>query len=206
MPTSPAAPRKNHSAAFFRAYMKTPGRIGAVVPSSPQLGAAMTGWIDWTTVRTVVELGAGTGAMSESILRAVTPDCTLLLIEQNDHLHELLRNRFPDARIVHGSVEDARRHCDDAGIDRADAIISSLPWASFDQGLQSRCMDAVRAVLDPEHGRLATYAQLPGLIMPGGRRLKALLPTIFRQVERSRVVWRNTPPSFVYQCTGLHAG
>jgi len=49
-------------------------------------------------------------------------------------------------------------------------------------------------------GQFVTFAYLQGLLLPAGRRFAELLPTYFRQVSKSRTVWLNLPPAFVYQC------
>jgi len=50
------------------------------------------------------------------------------------------------------------------------------------------------------NGQFVTFAYLQGLLLPPGRRFVALLPKYFTHVSRSRTVWLNLPPAFVYQC------
>jgi len=49
-------------------------------------------------------------------------------------------------------------------------------------------------------GQFVTFAYLQGLLLPPGRRFAALLPNYFNHVSKSRTVWLNLPPAFVYQC------
>ncbi len=185
---------------FLRAYIRNPRTIGAPWPSSRGLARRMTEWVDWSKVRAVAEFGAGTGAITAAIVEAVRPNCPVVVIERDPAMAEHLRRRFPVARIVTGSVEDAREHCRDAGLEGVDVVISSLPWASLPRRVQARCMDAATAILGP-HGMFATHAQLQGVPFPAGRRFARMLPRFFREVRRSPVVWRNAPPAFVYRCT-----
>jgi phospholipid N-methyltransferase len=37
-------------------------------------------------------------------------------------------------------------------------------------------------------------------ILPGAKRFANLLPSYFQTITRSRVVWLNFPPAFVYRC------
>ena len=60
-------------------------------------------------------------------------------------------------------------------------------------------MKAVLARLSPG-GHFATFAYLQGLLLPAGMRFAGLLEDSFGSVQRSRTVWRNLPPAFVYRC------
>lgn len=186
--------------AFLRAYLRAPREVGALVPSSRRLADAMTAWVDWAQVRAVVEFGPGTGAVTEVIMEAVPERCAVMLIERDEIMARSLQRRFADARVVHGTVERAREYCEEAGIGRVDAVISSLPWASLPPKVSARCLASLKMILQP-HGAFATFAQIQGLWLPGGRRLNGLLPRVFENVERSSIIWRNAPPALVYRCT-----
>jgi phosphatidylethanolamine/phosphatidyl-N-methylethanolamine N-methyltransferase len=45
-----------------------------------------------------------------------------------------------------------------------------------------------------------TFGYLQSLALPGARHFAGLLPTYFRKVSKSSIVWRNVPPAFVYRC------
>src|SRR5262245_38366120 len=81
--------------AFLREFVYEPSAIGAVWPSSERLAEAMVCWVDWTKVRSVVELGPGTGVFTQAILRRARPDCRYLGVEINPQLAALFRQRFP---------------------------------------------------------------------------------------------------------------
>ncbi len=201
-PSTPSTPaRLDGLGAFLRAYVRSPLQVGALWPSSRRLAAAMTQWVNWDRVRVVVEFGAGTGALTPAILKSAAADCRVLLIERDARMAASLKRQFGSANVVHGDVQSARAYCDEAGIDRADVVISSLPWASLTPVVQARCMKAAKTILHRD-GFFATYAHLQSLMLPGGRRLNRILPRVFDCVERSPIVWRNSLPAFVYQCRG----
>ncbi len=60
-------------------------------------------------------------------------------------------------------------------------------------------MDAMFAVLAPG-GQFATFAYWQGVALPSGKRFARLLDQRFSSVGRSRTVWKNMPPAFVYRC------
>ena len=57
----------------------------------------------------------------------------------------------------------------------------------------------LRRVLKPG-GQFVTFAYLQGLLLPAGRRFRAKLKRSFSDVTKSKIVWRNLPPAFVYRC------
>ena len=184
---------------FLGEFVSKPGVVGAVSPSSHSLGRKMVEWIDWPNVRTVVEYGPGTGAITEHILAEMRPGTTFLAIEINPSFVESLRIRYPDVRVHQESVTNVRAICREEGIDEVDAVVSGLPWASFSDDDQSAYLNAMMTVLRPG-GRFATFAYLQGLLLPAGRRFRRNLRQYFSQIELSRTAWRNLPPAFVYRC------
>ena len=101
--------------------------------------------------------------------------------------------------IYKDSVEDVRRLCNREGIEQVDCIVSGLPWASFLDDIQTQYLDAMMTVLRPG-GQFVTFAYLQGLLLPAGQRFRRKLGNYFSQVTRSRTVWMNLPPAFVYRC------
>jgi phospholipid N-methyltransferase len=184
---------------FWREFLASPGRTGAIAPSSPALGRRMVEWIDWPQARTVIECGPGNGAFTGEILRRLRPDAAFLAVELNPRFVEALRPQFPGAEIVEGSVQELPALAARAGLGPADAVLSSLPWAAFPPPLQRDCLGAIRAALAPG-GQFVTFAYNVGRWTAKGRRFRDLLPHYFSQVEESPTAWLNLPPAFVYRC------
>jgi phospholipid N-methyltransferase len=184
---------------FLAEFLRTPGRVGAIAPSSKGLARMMVSAVDPRSPSVVVEFGPGTGPFTEAILRKLGPGSRLIAIEQNDAFAGLLRKKFPDLDLVHGSVEALPQILEARGGLPADFIISGLPWASFDWPLQHRILSAAAKGLRPG-GHFATFAYVHGLLLPAAWRFRRLLRATFAEVRQSQVVWRNLPPAFVYHC------
>src|ERR1700721_770023 len=90
------------STLFLREWLVNPQRTGAVAPSSPQLGAAMARWLPRHPESYVLELGPGTGAVTDALLKYGLREDRLLGIEKNPTLSNLLRKRFHRAHIITG--------------------------------------------------------------------------------------------------------
>jgi phospholipid N-methyltransferase len=97
------------------------------------------------------------------------------------------------------SAENVRAICDRMEIAMVDCVISGLPWALFSKSMQITLLEQMMRVLKPG-GRFVTFRYVQSLALTAARRLTALLPTYFTTVSKSRVIWRNVPPAFVYCC------
>jgi phospholipid N-methyltransferase len=189
----------DQAVSFLKEFVSRPHEVGAIAPSSPALAREVVGAVDWGRVSVVVEYGAGLGAITEEILKK-TDGRDFFAIELNESYADRFSRMFPHVRLYRDSVANVESISQSHGVDRIDCVISSLPWAIFSQELQDDLLDATMRVMSPD-GQFVTFAYLHGLVLPTGRRFRRKLAARFRTVERSRVVWRNTPPAVVYYCS-----
>jgi phospholipid N-methyltransferase len=147
----------------------------------------------------ILEYGPGTGVFTELILRRLNPAARFAAIELNPEFAQIFRARYPAVTLIQDSVANVRSICDCVGMQSVDCIVSGLPWATFSQPMQVKCLDEMMRVLKPG-GRFVTFAYLHGLALSRARRFAHLLPDYFTSVRTSRVVWLNLPPAFVYRC------
>src|ERR1700685_3775631 len=97
------------STLFLREWIVNPQRTGAVAPSSPQLTAAMARWLPRDPESYVLELGPGTGAVTDALLKRGLREDRLIAIEHNASLAKHLRKRFPKAHIIAGDAWELDR-------------------------------------------------------------------------------------------------
>ncbi len=187
------------AALFLRQFARSPRTVGAVLPSSPALARAMLAPIDFSRARTIVEFGPGTGAFTREIEGRLAPGCGYLGIELNPTFVRELAVAFPRLTFVRGSVADLARILVAEGIDSIDAIVCGLPWATLPISLQDTVFAAIDQALVPG-GVFVTFGYLQSLVLPGAWTLRQRLRRSFAEVGRSRVVWTNLPPAFVYVC------
>lgn len=181
------------------AFVRRPGRTGAIAPSSRELAEVMTSDMGLDSAATVVELGAGTGVFTRLIGEKVRRGTVALAFEIDGRLARELDGTIPGVEIVNDSAERIADHLRARGRDSADSILSGLPWASFNRGLQQTLLGAVLGALRPG-GLFATFAYIPAAWFPPGRRFRGMLKEGFASVETTRIVWGNVPPAFVYRC------
>jgi phosphatidylethanolamine/phosphatidyl-N-methylethanolamine N-methyltransferase len=175
---------------FLQEWFANPQRMGAVAPSSPKLAAAMARWLPSNPESYVLELGPGTGAVTEALLERGLREDRLIAIERNPKMARLLREKFPRAQIIIGDawklddlLQDRRNPIDSVG-----AVISSLPLLNFPPEQAEALADKIRAVLEPK-GNWVQYSYHLGK--------KQVRGADSFKLRASKIVWLNFPPARV---------
>jgi phosphatidylethanolamine/phosphatidyl-N-methylethanolamine N-methyltransferase len=178
-------------ALFGRELIKNPGPIGAAVPSSPALARGMARMVHGAADGYVVELGAGTGAITEGLIReGVCPE-RLMAVEYSPEMAKLLRRRFPLITVLQGDacnlnhlLRQSFGHREPPPIA---AVVSSLPLRSLPKRKVARLFLEVRRLLaNGGHFIQFTYAV----------HRSTRFPQCFKLIESS-LVWANLPPARV---------
>ena len=148
--------RANLSAAtlFLQEWLHCPQQIGAILPSSKKLAVAMANWLPPDPNEFVLELGPGTGSVTQAILDRGQRQDRLVAIEKSPKMASLLRERFPRAHVITGDAcqmgKLLKKHV--RQFDFATAVISSLPFRNFAPADAASVAWQIRELLVP-HGR-----------------------------------------------------
>src|ERR1700684_2345949 len=94
---------------FLRSWIERPLSIGAVTPSGKILARTMASYVDPDCSGPVVELGPGTGPVTEALVRAGVAPSRLVLVEFNPSFCRILQARYPEATLVQGDAYSLRR-------------------------------------------------------------------------------------------------
>ncbi|MEZ6853928.1 class I SAM-dependent methyltransferase [Halodesulfovibrio aestuarii] len=184
---------------MLREFIRDPFSTGTVCSSSPSLCKEIAGNERITNADVVVELGAGTGSLSKHLLRSLKDGAEFISIEKNPHLYKMLVAQHPHSYFLLDCAENLPTILRQRSVGKADVIISSLPWASFSSKQQRELTQAIRTSLKP-NGTFITYAYVCGAVLPSFSAFRKQLTQSFCNVDRSRIVWNNFPPAFLYQC------
>lgn len=179
---------------FFRQWLRAPLTTASVVPSSPRLGRAMAQALP-AGVERVVELGAGTGAITRELLRHRVRAENLLVVELNPELHHDLQVAFPHSPVVCGDARDLPRIVAGAegfASDKVDAVVSSLGFLSMPPALVEEIVAAAFACL-PQGGVMVQFTYGPKCPVPG-----ATLRRLGLGARRVDFTLMNLPPASVY--------
>jgi len=179
------------STLFLREWLVNPQRTGSVAPSSPQLGAAMARWLPRNPESFVLELGPGTGAVTDALLKHGLREDRLIAIEHNPTLAKLLQKKYPRARIIAGDAWEMDTLLAELPqpISAVGAVISSLPLLNFPKAQADALAEKIRAVLEPR-GRLVQYSY--HIVKDRSR------GTDDFRLLASKIVWWNFPPARVH--------
>jgi phospholipid N-methyltransferase len=136
---------------FFRGFLKHPVMVGSIIPSSKTLINKMLREVDWANTKLFVEYGPGVGTFTRPILDRLAPDATLVTIDTNPDFCDYLKRSISDSRlqIVNGSAADVGTILTDLGFDKADYIISGLPFSTLPAGIGPAIAKATAEAVRP---------------------------------------------------------
>ncbi|SMO72344.1 class I SAM-dependent methyltransferase [Melghirimyces algeriensis] len=174
---------------FLSKFLQSPQNIGSVIPSSRFLVRAMLKPVAWEHVRSLVELGAGTGVLTRHFSQRIHPDCLVSVFEQDDELRKALQREFPQYHH-YAQAESLRTVLQSQGVHSVDCILSSLPFAVFSARKRNHILKQVHQTLKKE-GMFLTYQY--------SLQLKKELKQWFH-VQKITFVPLNIPCAFVYLC------
>ena len=151
--------------------------------------------------RCVVELGPGTGVITQYLLNSIDPQSRFLAVEIDPVFHENLQKRFPGTAIHRGDAEDLGKWLQPQKSGLADAVVSGLPWTLFTESQCRSILAEIASCMQPD-GIFVTLCYWHAQWLPSGLRLKKLLKDYFDAVEMTDTVWTNVPPIFLFRCSG----
>jgi phosphatidylethanolamine/phosphatidyl-N-methylethanolamine N-methyltransferase len=112
---------------FIRSWIEKPLSTGAVMPSSRALARTMARYVDPQSSGPVIELGPGTGPVTEALVEHGVDPKRLILVEFNPDFCRLLRTRYPAATVVQGDAYRLRSLLETLVRNPAAAVVSGLP-------------------------------------------------------------------------------
>lgn len=177
-------------ARFLKSWLDKPLVTGAVSPSGKALARMMARYVDPTQPGLVLEIGPGTGPVTEALLeRGVAPE-RLVLIEFNTEFADLLERRFPCVTVVRGDAYSARETLAGRLHEPLIATVCSLPLLTKPVRQRVNLLDQCFEMSRPG----APFIQFTyGLVPPIPREAIGLTTA-----AGSPRVWMNLPPARVW--------
>lgn len=180
------------AALFFRRWLANPLQMGSVVPSSPALGRRIAALVERGADEVVVELGAGTGAISRALLAGGVPPDRLVVVEIVPDMAEHLARTLPGVTVVSGDAFALPDALPTALHGKVGTAICGIPLVLLPIEQQRRFVAAVEAVAPGRGFLLYSYCVTSPLPMKAlgltGRR-EAWTPVNFPPAS----VWRYRP-------------
>jgi len=184
---TPTAP---HRGVFFKSWLKDPFHVASITPSSRWLARLMA--TDVGPGDRVVELGAGTGTLTDALVERGVRPADLYLVEQHASFVEVLRVRFPGSTVVQADAADLMPALGSLR-GTVDYVISGLPILWFPRDKKARILGEAFALLRPR-GRYQQFTYM-GPPPVGG----SLLDELGLRATLLGVAPLNLPPAFVYR-------
>jgi phosphatidylethanolamine/phosphatidyl-N-methylethanolamine N-methyltransferase len=162
--------------------------MGSIIPSSPVLGKLIAKHIDKGSDAAVLELGAGTGAVTHSLIRSGIAPKRIVLVEIVPEMAEHLELTFPETKVLQADAfnlpADKLNHiAADIG-----TVICGIPLVLLPEKKQRQFIDQVEVVAPGKGFLLYTYC------------ITSPLPYRTLKLEAERLAWTplNFPPASVW--------
>lgn len=181
---------------YLGEFLRAPSTVGAIAPSGRELARKLVAAAQPQDGEVVVELGAGTGAITAAVPVSVR---RFVALEPHPPFAAGWRARFPARALDARGAEELPAVLRDRGWAAADCVLSSLPFAIWPEARQRRVLDGIVAGMHPL-GRLVTFGYLHSQLLPAAGRLQRLLAARFVAVRRQAIAWWNLPPALVFRC------
>ena len=174
---------------FLRSWIEKPLHMGAVMPSGKLLARTMAQYVDVDSHGPVIELGPGTGAITNALIEHGVDQKRLVLVEYNPGFCALLRDRYPQAKVVQGDAYALRDSLGEVLDARASAVVSGLPLVTKPMLTRLKLMRDAFLALAPG----APFVQFTYSVAPP---IPKSLPGV--STEASERIWMNLPPARVW--------
>lgn len=180
----------NESELFFRQWLRSPKSMGSVIPSSRALARAVAKEVVRRPGEAIVELGGGTGAISDGLLESGVPRDKLVIVELDGELHSYLKQRFAGVRVVRGDATRLNDILAQQGIDRVSTVVCGIPMVTMSPEFQRAIVEASFRSMGTD-GLFLQYSYSP---VPPIRARK-----LGYEMRLAHYVLRNIPPATVWR-------
>jgi len=174
---------------FLRSWIEKPLHMGAVMPSGRLLARTMAQYVDVDATGPVIELGPGTGAITSALIEHGVDPKRLVLVEYNPGFCALLRDRYPQAKVVQGDAYRLKDTLWNMLNGPATAVVSGLPLVTKPMLTRLKLVRDAFSALAPG----APFVQFTYSVVPP---IPKSLPGV--STEASERIWMNLPPARVW--------
>lgn len=178
---------------FFYSFLQSPKRIGSIVPSSSYLAKEMFQSIDFSRIKSIVELGAGTGVFTKIIANKLQQSAHGLVFEQDDAMRNKLESQYSNLKFYANAI-DLPAVVQTLEEKAVDVVICSLPFANFSREIRVQIAHDIYKSLKPD-GLLVAFQY--------SKQMKQIFESLFPKVSITFVPF-NLPPAFVFNCNKIN--
>lgn len=149
----PALPHSDHASTaagrawvFFKRWLANPLQMGSIVPSSDALGSLVAAAVHRSPDGMVLELGAGTGAITAAMIRGGVGPERLIVVEIVPEMAEVLRRTYPGVTVICGDAWSLPQLLGLQALGRIGSVVCGIPMVLLPLERQQGLIDAIEAV------------------------------------------------------------
>ena len=169
---------------FYKALFKNPRAIGSITPSSPWLARGVASMVPLSEGY-ILEIGAGTGAITKALLWRGIPHHQLIVVERSEILVDELKSKFPLIKIFQGDAKDLSTLLGDLS-KNINTIVSSLPLLILPEETKNKIISEIEKLLNPRSYYIQYTHGLVSSVFESKVRFKKI---------KSKNIWLNFPPA-----------
>lgn len=192
----PATPenRLSESIMFARKFVRKGRTIASIGPSGAEMCEAMVRDLDFSRPGVILELGAGTGAITRALVSRMRPHHRLIAVELEPDFIQMLRDRFPQVEVLRTDATNMDGTLDQLGVGKVQYVLSGLATPHL-----------------PLRGQIRLHRWLSNRLDPGGAFIQiTYVPRIYHNYYRRHFrdvrytpIWKNMPPGGVFTCRDI---
>jgi phosphatidylethanolamine/phosphatidyl-N-methylethanolamine N-methyltransferase len=190
---------------FIKAFIKNPQGVSTIFPASKSLSKAMAICSEVKEKKIIVEIGVGTGALTEAMLPLMGAEHSYTGFEIDKTFYKFLNDKFVNQHkdsisklknfeFKSDSAESIASLFEEASVD---VVVSSLPWSIFEPGLQNSILNEVYKIMKPG-GVFSFYNYMTSSQFGQIKSFKSQINKRFSSLEPKKRVWANLPPATVW--------
>ena len=173
---------------FFRRWLANPLQMGSIIPSSRRLGELIARSIDTQSNSLILELGAGTGAITKSLIEAGISPGRIAVVEIVPEMADYLRTKFPKTTVLQADAFNLPSQLLKDSATEIGTVICGIPLVLLSEAKQRQFIQQVELVAPGRGFLLYTYC------------ITSPLPYRTLGLEARRLAWTplNFPPASVW--------
>jgi phospholipid N-methyltransferase len=192
----------NENIQFLQAFLKSPLKVGAIAPSSPDLARMMLEGVEPNENNIIVELGVGTGAITKYIRDVIPNERSYLGIELDPQLVRSLHYKYPELNIVCGNASELVRIHEASGLGKVGYVLCCLPFVTLPGEVAKNILSEVDGFMK-EGCTFRAFQYAHGYYSPAALKLRAYMRSRYGISHRSKLVVKNVPPAYTLSWSTL---